>query len=78
MFGNTGQSDYAMANAWLGAVARKLAADLPDGDYHVRARGIEPTYGYISEVMRSLSRRWGHVRSRMPPGQRSWREVDVF
>jgi NAD(P)-dependent dehydrogenase (short-subunit alcohol dehydrogenase family) len=30
VFGNTGQSDYAMANAWLGAVARKLAADLPD------------------------------------------------
>ena len=30
VFGNTGQSDYAMANAWLGAVARKLAAQLPD------------------------------------------------
>lgn len=29
MFGNTGQSDYAMANAWLGAVARGLAARLP-------------------------------------------------
>tara|TARA_R110001606_G_scaffold75257_1_gene174374 strand:+ start:104 stop:790 length:687 start_codon:yes stop_codon:yes gene_type:complete len=29
VFGNTGQSDYAMANAWLSAVARKLAAQLP-------------------------------------------------
>lgn len=29
VFGNAGQSDYAMANAWLGAVARKLAAQLP-------------------------------------------------
>ena len=30
VFGNVGQSDYAMANAWLGSVARKLAADLPN------------------------------------------------
>ena len=30
VFGNVGQSDYAMANAWLGAMARKLSADLPD------------------------------------------------
>ena len=29
VFGNTGQSDYAMANAWLSTVARKLAAQLP-------------------------------------------------
>ena len=29
VFGNVGQSDYAMANSWLGAVARKLSAELP-------------------------------------------------
>ncbi|MCI4645145.1 MAG: SDR family NAD(P)-dependent oxidoreductase [Hyphomonadaceae bacterium] len=30
VFGNIGQSDYAMANAWLSRVARQLAEDLPD------------------------------------------------
>lgn len=29
IFGNMGQSDYAMANAWLNWVARQLAGDLP-------------------------------------------------
>jgi len=30
VFGNVGQSDYAMANAWLNAVARELSHQLPD------------------------------------------------
>ena len=30
VFGNTGQSDYAMANAWLNAVARHLHGQLPE------------------------------------------------
>jgi NAD(P)-dependent dehydrogenase (short-subunit alcohol dehydrogenase family) len=30
VFGNPGQSDYAMANAWLGRAARQLAEDLPE------------------------------------------------
>ena len=44
----------------------------------VCARGLSPTYQSISDVMNSLSRRWGHVASRMPAGQRSWRDIDVF
>ena len=44
----------------------------------VCARGLPATYECIVEVMTSLSRRWGQVRSRMPAGQRSWRDVDVF
>ena len=42
------------------------------------SRGITPTRAGIVEVMNYLSRRWGHVPSRMPAGQRTWRQVDVF
>ena len=44
----------------------------------VCSKGTRPTADGIAHVMTVLARRHGHVPSRMPPGQRTWRQVDVF
>ena len=44
----------------------------------VCSKRTRPTRDGISRVMTALARRHGHVASRMPPGQRTWRQIDVF
>jgi hypothetical protein len=44
----------------------------------VCSRAQLPTKAGISELIGYLARRHGHVASRMPAGQRTWKQIDVF